>query len=187
MNISSSSTTLFSLPKETARPLVKTITDGKLTLEPERTEEEKRLESSTLSFQRELTPEEQNRVLFLKNMLAQLISLAGGTPTEEQKARIKEIEKELEKITGVKMNSSISNTVKMISGKKKEDEEEEQQRHMTGIDPKKPFTANSPHKANPPIPACNCSSVTPFSRNSTPNSRHYSPRNYSHTPIKKAG
>lgn len=108
-----------------------------MALEPEKTEEEKRLESSSFSFQKELTPEENNRVLFLKNMLAQLLTMGDGQPTEEQKARIKEIEKEIADITGVKMSSSIADATNKMPGKKDDDEEEEaKNRQTTGIDPK---------------------------------------------------
>nr|WP_321256972.1 hypothetical protein [uncultured Pseudodesulfovibrio sp.] len=108
-----------------------------MSLEPEKTEEEKRLESSSLSFQKELTPEEKNRVLFLKNMLAQLLTMGDGQPTEEQKARIKEIEKEIADITGVKMSSSIADAASKMPSKKDDDEEgKAKSRQAAGIDPK---------------------------------------------------
>jgi len=137
MNISTTPDTLFPSATRNARSLVRTITPEGMSLEPEKTEEEKRLESSSLSFQKELTPEEKNRVLFLKNMLAQLLTMGDGQPTEEQKARIREIEKEIEKITGVKMRSSIADATSKMPDKKDDDEEEEaKKRQAAGIDPK---------------------------------------------------
>ncbi len=137
MNISTTPDTLFPTAARNARSLVRTISSEGMALEPEKTEEEKRLESSSFSFQKELTPEENNRVLFLKNMLAQLLTMGDGQPTEEQKARIKEIEKEIADITGVKMSSSIADATNKMPGKKDDDEEEEaKNRQTTGIDPK---------------------------------------------------
>ena len=116
----------FSTGLQTARPLVRTITPDGMTLEPKKTEEEQQLESSTLSFQKELTPEEENRVLFLKNLLSQLLAMAEGQPTEEQRSRIREIEKELEKITGVKTRSSLSNAARNMPKTRKDEDEEKQ-------------------------------------------------------------
>lgn len=137
MNISTTPDTLFPTATRNARSLVRTISPEGMSFEPEKTEEEKRLESSTLSFQKKLTPEEKNRVLFLKNMLAQLLTMGDGQPTEEQKARIKEIEKEIEDITGVKMGSSVADATSKMPGKKDDEEEEETKNRQTaGINPK---------------------------------------------------
>jgi hypothetical protein len=122
-----------------ARGLVRSVSKDGMTFEPEKTEEEKRLESSTISMQRELSPEEEQRVQFLKNLLAQILSLSDGQPTDEQKTRIKDIEKELEKITGVKMRSSLSAATEKIPAKSKKAQEEEEhsklERQIRGIDP----------------------------------------------------
>lgn len=135
MQITDQTAPLFSPETRNARSLVRTITPEGMTLEPEKTEEELRLESSTLSFQRQLTPEEENRVLFLQNLLAQMMAMADGQPTEEQRSRIRDIEKELEKITGVKVRSSLSTMTENMPGEKDEDDEEEAQ-GVDGIDPK---------------------------------------------------
>lgn len=120
-----------------ARKLVRTVENGEFSLVPEKTEEERQLESSSFSYSRQLTPEEEKRVLFLKNMLSEILAMGGGQPTEEQKARIKEIEKELEKITGIKTRSRISDaTSKMPDKDDEEKEEEQQEKQMHGIDPK---------------------------------------------------
>lgn len=121
-----------------ARGLNRTVNAEGMTLEPEKTEEEIRLESSTLSVPKDLTPEEEKRVLFLENLMAQLLAMADGQPTDEQKARIKDMERELEKITGIKVHSSISNTTDKMIGKKDNDKEEKekQQYQLKGIDPK---------------------------------------------------
>ncbi len=135
-----------------ARGLVRSVHEGGVTLTPERTKEETRLESSTLSFQKELTPEEEKRVRFLKDMMAQLLTMSEGQPTEEQKARIKEIEKELEKITGVKMKTSISNVTEKIPGKKdKEDEKEKLEHQIDGMDPKEALHSKMPEKQSQEI------------------------------------
>ncbi|WP_319544174.1 hypothetical protein [uncultured Pseudodesulfovibrio sp.] len=135
MNISTTQDTLFPTSMRNARSLVRTITPEGMTLEAEKTEEEKRLESSTFSVQKELTPEQKNRVLFLKNMLAQLLSMGDGQPTEEQKSRIREIEKEIAKITGVKIQSSLADATGTVP-KKKETDEDEKKLQTVGIDPK---------------------------------------------------
>ena len=128
-----------------ARKLIRTAEDGELSLVPEKTEEEKQLESSSFSYSRQLTPEEEKRMLFLRNMLSQILTLAVGQPTDEQKSRIREIENELEKITGIKTRSRISNVTSKMPGKSDEEKEEEQQeRQMRGIDPKEAVHNNIP-------------------------------------------
>lgn len=128
---------------KSARKLVYQLDGDTLTRKPEETEEEKRLTSSTFSTPKQLSPEEEKRVLFLKNMLAQLLTLADGQPTEEQKSRIKEVEKELEEITGVKMQSRISNTMDKLPGKAEKDKEKEDKQHLPGIDPKEAIHSNA--------------------------------------------
>lgn len=135
-----------------ARGLVRTVENGKFSLEAEKTEEEKRLESSVISSPRQLSPEEEKRVLYLQNLLAQIMTMVDGHPTDEQKERIKEIEKELEEITGVKMRSNISDMTAKMPGKKDDEEEEEAKRKMQmqlqGIDPKDAIHAKMPEKSN---------------------------------------
>ncbi|MFH1914150.1 MAG: hypothetical protein ABIK45_07740 [Pseudomonadota bacterium] len=140
--------TLAPLPFDTtarpARGLVRTVNDSAMTMEPEKTEEVIRLESSTLPTQKHLTVEEEQRVIYLRDMLAQILAMSEGQPSEEQKTRIREIEKELEKITGVKMPSSLSNAAETLpnktAGARRRDEEEEErrkrERQAKGIDPK---------------------------------------------------
>lgn len=152
MNISSSTSQFLAGTTQSARPLVRTITPDGMTLQPEKTEEEKRLESSTFSFQRQLTPEEENRVLFLKNLLAQLLTMANGQPTEDQKSRIREIEKELEKITGVKVKSSISNAVNKMPGTKKDEEDNERKWDTAGIAPEEAVHSRLPEQGEPNNP-----------------------------------
>lgn len=136
MQITEQTNPYFSTGTQSARSLVRTFSSDGMTLEPEKTEEELQLESSTFSYQRQLTPEEENRVLYLQNLLAQTLAMADGQPTEEQRARIREIEKELEKITGVKTRSSLSNATRnMPKTKKDEDEDEEDKLDIDGIDP----------------------------------------------------
>jgi len=134
MNISTTPDTIFPLPKDKPREVVQTFSIEGAKREPEKSEEEKRLDSSTISFRKELTPEEENRVLFLKNLLAQLLTMSNGQPTAEQRARIKEIEKELEKKTGIKMRSTISDVTSKMPERDKDEEKEKWQ--ARGIDPK---------------------------------------------------
>tara|TARA_Y100001954_G_scaffold210398_1_gene236250 strand:+ start:13722 stop:14246 length:525 start_codon:yes stop_codon:yes gene_type:complete len=104
--------------------------------EIEKSHEKQEAQASTISFQKELTPEEEQRVLFLQNMLSQLLSLADGRPSEEQRERIKEIEKELEELTGVKMETRLSSVTEKMPGKKEEKaENEESLVQQFGIDP----------------------------------------------------
>jgi len=100
---------------------------------------------SALSFKKELTPEEQSRVIFLQNLLAQTMAMAEGNPTDEQKERIRDIEKELEKITGVKTKSHLSAMTDKMPGKtdKKEEEEREKGYQPRGIDPKEAMHNNN--------------------------------------------
>jgi hypothetical protein len=104
----------------------------------EKIEEENKW-SSVFATRKELTPEEQRRVEFLKNLLVQTLTMAQGDPTEDQKKQIREIEDELEKITGVKTQTKLSNVTDKLPGKDDEDEEKEkqqQQRQAKGMDPK---------------------------------------------------
>ncbi|BDQ32469.1 hypothetical protein [Pseudodesulfovibrio portus] len=142
MQITDQTAPLFYPETRDARSLVRTFTPTDMTLEPEKTDEELRLESSTFSFQRQLSPEEENRVLFLQNLLAQMLAMADGQPIEEQRSRIRDIEKELEKITGVKVRSSLSAMTKDLPGK--QDEDEEENLGVDGIDPKE-----AAHKRRP--------------------------------------
>ncbi|WP_272699991.1 hypothetical protein [Desulfovibrio sp. Fe33] len=102
------------------------------------TEDTDETSGSPLSFKKELPPEEQRRVIFLQNLLAQTMAMAEGSPTDEQKERIRDIEKEIEKITGVKTKSHLSSMTDKMPGKtdKKEEEEREKSYQSMGIDPK---------------------------------------------------
>jgi|GEM_PF-3429616 len=93
--------------------------------------------SSVFATRKELTPEEQRRVEFLKDLLVQTLTMAQGDPTEDQKKQIREIEDELENITGVKTRTKLSNVTDKLPGKNDEDEEKEkQQQQAKGMDPK---------------------------------------------------
>lgn len=109
--------------------------------------------SSIFSSQRVLTPEEQRRVEFLKNLLLQTLTMAQGDPTEDQKKQIREIEDELEKITGVKTRSRISTVTDKMPGKDDEDQKKEKQEQQArGIDPKDAIHNNveiKPQSMNP--------------------------------------
>ncbi|TDT87267.1 hypothetical protein [Pseudodesulfovibrio indicus] len=92
---------------------------------------------SPIPIAKQLTPEEEQRVLFLQNLLAQTLAMADGNPSEEQRERIREIEQELEKITGVKVRSSLASATKNLP-KSRDDEDEERNREKAcrlGIDP----------------------------------------------------
>ncbi|ADU62849.1 MAG: hypothetical protein KUA35_13835 [Pseudodesulfovibrio sp.] len=145
MSMTIDSTSLFPSGTTTvhkARGLIRTVSERALTMKPEKTEEELQLETSSIPTQRQLTHEEELRAQYLKNLLAQIMSMSEAQPTEEQKTRIRDIEKELEKITGVKMRSSLSNATEAMPAKtrqaeKAEEEEEKRkrERQMQGIDP----------------------------------------------------
>lgn len=104
--------------------------------------DETELNGSPFTVQKELTPEEQRRVEFLQNLLTQTLAMAEGNPTDEQKTRIREIENELEKITGVKAQSRLSTMTAKLPGKtdgkkkKQEEREREEDYQLQGIDPK---------------------------------------------------
>lgn len=102
------------------------------------------ISGSPISFRKELTPEEERRVLFLENLLAQTLAMADGNPTDEQRTRIRDIEKELEKITGVKTKSSLTAMTRKMPGKKDGDEENEREKaYRLGIDPKEAAHRNN--------------------------------------------
>jgi hypothetical protein len=101
---------------------------------------------SPFSFRKELTPEEEQRVQFLQNLLAQTMAMAEGNPTDEQRARIRDIENELEKITGVKSHSRLTKMTAKMPGKtdKEQEEEREQKYQFRGIDPEEAVHNNKP-------------------------------------------
>jgi hypothetical protein len=143
----------FGTSTRPARRLVPVVTGTTMTLEPEKTEDESGRNPSPIPVTRQLTAEEEQRVLYLRNLLAQILTMSEGQPTDEQKARIREIEQELEKITGVKMQSSLGNATETLPGKtagaRRRDEDEEErrkrERQVRGIDPKEmehPFAQN---------------------------------------------
>lgn len=99
--------------------------------------------SSVFSSRKHLSPEELRRVEFLKNLLLQTLTMAQGDPTEDQKKQIREIEDELEELTGVKTHTRISNATDKLPGKDKDDEEEDKyEQQAQGIDPKEAIHNN---------------------------------------------
>jgi hypothetical protein len=103
-------------------------------------------EGSPFTVQKELTPEEQQRVEFLQNLLSQTLAMAEGNPTDEQKTRIRDIENELEKITGVKTFSRLTKMTAKMPGKTDEEEEKERERkyQFRGVDPEEAVHDNKP-------------------------------------------
>lgn len=110
-------------------------------------------QQSFLSMRRELSPEEQRRVEFLKNLLVQTLTMAQGDPTEDQKKQIREVENELQKLTGVKVRTRISSITDKMPGTDDEDEEKrKQEQQAKGIDPKEAIHNNidiQPKTVNP--------------------------------------
>lgn len=107
------------------------------------------IEGSPFSMQKDLSPEEQQRVQFLQNLLAQTLAMAEGNPTDEQKERIRDIENELAKITGVKTRSSLADMAAKLPGKTDKDEDKERERkyQLGGIDPEEAVHNNKPLSA----------------------------------------
>ncbi|MGL1862620.1 MAG: hypothetical protein OCC46_08870 [Pseudodesulfovibrio sp.] len=109
----------------------------------ESVEDKPKFEVTFASMQRDLTAEEQRRVEFLKNLLIQTLTMAQGDPSDAQKKQIREAEDELEKLTGVKMRTRISNITDKMPGKDEDEDEdkikekEKQLQQAQGIDPKK--------------------------------------------------
>ena len=103
-------------------------------------------ETASLPFaiQRQLSPEEERRVQLLKNLLAQTLAMAQGDPTDEQKKCIREIEAELEKLTGVKTKTRLSSITDKMPGK--DEDKREQAYQAGGIDPKEAVHNNIPLK-----------------------------------------
>lgn len=155
MTISIDTASLFPFQGQTmdsARKLVRNVQGNTLTLMPEKTEEEERFANATLSIPKQLSPEEEKRVQFLKDTLAQILTLADGKPSDEQKAQIREIEQELEKITGVKMRSRISNASSKMLGE--EEKEDETVRQLEGTAPEDAIHTRMPKPSgNPMCPA----------------------------------
>lgn len=105
------------------------------TVNEESVEETDELGGTPISFRKQLTPEEEQRVLFLKDLLAQTLTMADGNPTDEQRERIRDIEKELEKITGVKMRSSLTAATKNLPKNRDDKDEDREKAYRLGIDP----------------------------------------------------
>jgi hypothetical protein len=101
---------------------------------------------SPFPFRKELSPEEEQRVQFLQNLLAQTMAMAEGNPTDEQKTRIRDIENELEKITGVRTFSRLTKMTAKMPGKTDEEEEKEREQkyQLRGIDPEEAVHNNKP-------------------------------------------
>ncbi|GAB7022657.1 hypothetical protein [Salidesulfovibrio brasiliensis] len=81
-------------------------------------------ESQGMSL-RDLTPEEERRLAKLRDMLNDLLLDMGDSPTEAQKRRIRDIEKEIEEITGVEVKTRLSDGVHALNKAKLDKEEEE--------------------------------------------------------------
>ncbi|WP_243546737.1 hypothetical protein [Pseudodesulfovibrio tunisiensis] len=121
-----------------------------MSFEVEKTEQEKEQEqASPIRTQRELSAEEERRVVYLKNLLSQLLAMSAGDPSDQQKERIREAEKELEKITGVKIHSSLSDMTARMPGRNRKKTEKEEERNALfakGIDPKEAAHIKQPER-----------------------------------------
>lgn len=84
---------------------------------------------SSLPMQKELSEDEKARLEQLKDQLAQMLAGADNPPTSQQRQNIRKVEKEIEKLTGMKMSSSASQTLdkapKQDDDKEKEKEKQE--------------------------------------------------------------
>lgn len=89
-------------------------------------EEESQSEPSSMTM-RDLTPEEERRLAKLRDMLNDILLDMGDSPTDAQKRRIREIEKEIEEITGVEVKTRLSDGVHALN-KAKLDKEEDQEK-----------------------------------------------------------
>lgn len=141
---------LFSRKAETNARQINEVQSGNSTVEKT---DDMTTAFTLSSFQRELTPDEQRRVEFLKNLLVQTLTMAQGDPTEDQKRQIRDVEEELEKLTGVKTRTKISTITDRVPGKKEKNEDEEKhERQAKGIDPKEAVHNNveiKPQVMNP--------------------------------------
>lgn len=92
--------------------------------------------SNALSLQvrRELSPEEQDRLEYLQNQLQSLLQDLAEQPSEQNKGRIREIEAEIEKLTGIKSQSSLTKMAAQLPSQK--DEKTEDDKNSTIIHPK---------------------------------------------------
>jgi len=145
MQISNDLSTVW--PETTGTPReVKRTRDISTVTEAPQKDVGSQIEGSPFPVQKELSPEEQQRVEFLQNLLAQTMAMAEGNPTDEQKTRIRDIENELEKITGVKTHSRLSSMTSKMPGKtdKEEEEEREKKYQARGIDPEEAKHNNRP-------------------------------------------
>ena len=152
MQISSDVTTPWPESTETSRLLKRSRDISAVNEDPQETDQSQETGSSCL-VQKELTPEEKQRVEFLLNLMAQILAMAEGNLTEEQKSRIREIENEVEKITGIKTHSRLSSMAAQMPGKtdktdKEEEKEREEKHQLGGIDPKKMEHNNHPVTAS---------------------------------------
>ena len=98
--------------------------EGSWTPEPSEAETEA-AEAQPFQIRRELSPEEQSRLEFLQNQLLSLVQSLAEHPSEQNKGRIREIEAEIEKLTGIKSPSSLTKLAAKLPGQKDEKTEEE--------------------------------------------------------------
>jgi len=98
---------------------------------PEKTEEEKKQEKTTsLPVRKELSKEEKEKLKQLKDTLTQLLASADSPPTREQKAYIRKVEKEIEKLTGIKMSQSNAQALDKLP---EQDEDEEKKKKKKAL------------------------------------------------------
>jgi hypothetical protein len=93
-------------------------------------------EQFQLSTRRPLTEEEKNRLEQLKNELAMLLA-KGDETTAQDERRLKEIAKEMEKLTGIEVpvKTSISDAVEKLKKTDGKDEDDKKQHGSAGMDP----------------------------------------------------
>ncbi|GEM_PF-1329891 len=105
------------------------------TLSSQEAQEEKTLEStSSLSMTKELSEKEKQRLEYLKNMLTQMLSAAENPPSEEQKRNIQRVEKEIEKLTGIKTSkNSITQNMAKLPGKDDDKDKKEKEEEKAGM------------------------------------------------------
>lgn len=129
MSVTSSTPSVFNeTDRRTALGLEFSLSGTKGSWKPELSEEEQAAaEAQPLTAPRQLTEEEQNRVEFLQDQLETLLQELAENPSEEKRARIREIESELEEITGVKTGGRLSKMAAKLPSEEDEEEESEDQ------------------------------------------------------------
>lgn len=88
--------------------------------------------ATSITTRKELSDEDQKRLEKLQDMLNDILLEMGDSPSEAQKRRVREIEKEMEDLTGVKTKTHISDGMNALNKAKLDKEKDEEKETGSG-------------------------------------------------------